>query len=78
MEQSVLGASYSYAGYKNFVSSFAVLRPGGHLNIKTPLYQCMDPYDKMRRSHDRFIFIMEIPIPGKTVFINILRHVKII
>ena len=24
---------------------------------------------KIRRSHDRFIFIMEIPTPGKTVFI---------
>ena len=26
------------------------------------------PIIKIRRSHDRLIFIMEIPIPGKTVF----------
>ena len=42
---------------------------GGRLNIKIPSYQYRDPMFKIRRSHDRLIFNMGNPIPGKTVFI---------
>ena len=38
---------------------------GGRLNIKTSSYQYWDPHLKIRRSCDRFIFSMEIPIPEK-------------
>ena len=39
--------------------------PGGHLNIKMSSYQYRDPMLKIRRSCDRLIFNMGIPIPGK-------------
>ena len=38
---------------------------GGHLNIKMSSYQYRIPMLKIRRSCDRLIFNMEIPIPGK-------------
>ena len=38
---------------------------GGRLNIKTSSYQYWDPHLKIRRSCDRFIFDMKIPIPEK-------------
>ena len=41
------------------------LVPGGHLNIKMLAYQYRDPMWKIRRSRDRLIFNMGIPIPGK-------------
>ena len=41
---------------------------GGSLNI-TMSYQYRDPMLKIRRSHDRLIFNMGLPIHGKTVFI---------
>ena len=41
----------------------------GSLNIKTWSYQFRIPIIKIRRSQDRLIFIMEIPISGKTVFL---------
>ena len=39
-----------------------------NMNISSYLYKGT-PIIKIRRSHDLLIFIMEIPIPGKTVFI---------
>ena len=42
---------------------------GGRLNINMSSYQYRIPIIKIRRSGDRLIFIMEITIPGKTVFI---------
>ena len=39
--------------------------PGGRLNIKISSYQYGDSMLKIRRSHDRLIFYMWIPIPGK-------------
>ena len=41
----------------------------GSLNIKTWSYQFRIPIIKIRRYQDRLIFIMEIPISGKTVFL---------
>ena len=42
----------------------------GGLSIKMPSYQYgVIPMLKIRRSHDRHMFNMGIPIPGKTVFI---------
>ena len=42
----------------------------GHLNIKMPSYKYRNShYIKVRWSHDSLILIMEIFIPGKTVFI---------
>ena len=38
---------------------------GGHLNIKMLSYQHRDSIIKTRRSHNRLIFIMGIPIPRK-------------
>ena len=38
---------------------------GGHLNIKMSSYRYRDPMLKIRRSHDRLIFNMGIPIPAK-------------
>ena len=43
--------------------------PGGSLNIKMPSYSIGIPMLKIRRSLNRVIFNMEIPIPGKTVFV---------
>ena len=40
-------------------------REGGHLNIKIPSYHCRDPHVKDKTSHDRLIFNLGIPIPGK-------------
>ena len=34
-----------------------------------PSFQNRDPLIEIRWSHDHLIFIMGIPIPGKTVFI---------
>ena len=45
------------------------LTPGNRLNINISSYQYRIPIIKIRRSGDRLIFIMEITIPGKTVFI---------
>ena len=42
---------------------------GGRLNINMSSYQYRILIKKIRRSGDRLIFIMEITIPGKTVFI---------
>ena len=39
--------------------------PGGGLNITMSSYQYRDPMLKIRRSRDRLIFNMGIPIPGK-------------
>ena len=41
---------------------------GARLNIKMSSYQYTDPHVKIRRSDDRLIFNMGIPIPGNTVF----------
>ena len=46
--------------------------PGMRLNTKTPYYQITRidiPIIKIRRSHDRIIFIKRPPRPGKTTFI---------
>ena len=43
--------------------------PGVCINIKTSSYQYRIPIIKIRQSHDCLIFIMQIPIPGKMVFI---------
>ena len=42
---------------------------GDVLNIKILSYQYRDPYVKEKRSCNRLIFNMGIPIPGKTVFV---------
>ena len=47
----------------------AFYRSGVRLNIKMSLYQYMIHIIKIRLSYDRLIFIMEITIPGKTIFI---------
>ena len=44
--------------------------PGGRLNIKISSYQYRDPMLKIRRSCDRLIFNMGIPIPGKDGLYN--------
>ena len=42
---------------------------GDYLTIKVPSYQHRDSHViEIRRSHDLLIFIMGIPIPGKTIF----------
>ena len=43
----------------------AARSPAGLLNIKLSSYPYRDPMLKIRRSHDRLIFNMRIPIPGK-------------
>ena len=43
--------------------------PGGCLNIKILSYQYRNSHYQIRWSHDCVIFIMEISITGKTVFI---------
>ena len=40
-------------------------KTGGRLNIKMSSNQYRDPHVKIRRSHNRLIFNMGIPIPGK-------------
>ena len=42
-----------------------ILIHGGRLNIKMPSYSIGIPMLKIRRSRDRLIFNMGIPIPGK-------------
>ena len=44
--------------------------PDCHLNIETPSYQHRNSIIKIRRFHDRLIFIMEIPMPGKSSYWN--------
>ena len=44
--------------------------PGCHLNIETHLTSIGIPIIKIRRSHDRLIFIMVIPMPGKFLYWN--------
>ena len=44
------------------------MRSSGRLNIKMSPYQYRDSHYMIRRSDDRFILIMEIPIPGMTFF----------
>ena len=46
------------------------------LKIKMLPYQHRDPDDKDRRSGDRLIFVIGIPIPGNTVFISALGCVS--
>ena len=46
-----------------FISSYL----HGRVDIKIPSYHWI-PIIETRRSHDRLIFIMAVPIPGKTVF----------
>ena len=42
---------------------------GTHLNNRCRFTNIEIPIMKIRQSHDRFIFMIEIPIPGKTAFI---------
>ena len=50
-------------------SLYIEIGPGSHLNIKMSSNQYRISMLKIRRSHDRLIFNMGIPKPGKTVFI---------
>ena len=78
MVWNLIKYKYKYK-YAVFVFVFAntntyltpALPPGVHLNIKTASYQYRNsnPIIQIRWSHDRLIFIMEIPIPGKTICI---------
>ena len=47
------------------VQIMARRQPGGRLNIKMSFYDIGIPMLKIRRSHDRLIFNMVIPILGK-------------
>ena len=51
----------------------------GRFNIKMLSCQCINSYHKIRRSHDRFIFIMEITIKQTNVHNEIyyIPHVTI-
>ena len=48
-----------------YISDYRECCPGGHLNIKMTSHQYRDPMLKIRRSRDRLIFNMGIPIPRK-------------
>ena len=58
------------SGFHRRKSKLSMVPPVGHLNINMPFYQYIEiPMLKIRRSCNRLIFNMGIPVPGKMVFI---------
>ena len=65
---TIVSSRWNYCTLNLANGCFPWENPGSRFNIKIPSYKYSDSITRIRRSSDRIIFIMEILIPGKTVF----------